>query len=301
MERFYKLWNNNYVFYARIARINKHTEEIRIGSKDFPQCVLIVVDKSVQTAELQDALYNSRCASNMPMPSQHGTLQMLEMSLKFVHKMYPEVERIELVDNSYISCTEEDIEELNYESQQRIQVCLADMYFIVYGGTWYQMRFGAQPLLSEYDVLKHHLQDKPADQYDFQLFWETCCETNHTQSEWLKKDIAYYQDLYNNANSWKNFFQTIYQAEECYPFIRLCNADSRILKFIYRHVSTLKGSVWYIPLSIVNTYPTEYSMEKVSKIPIRSWDGGQVRRIHKEDTNRMGFHKNDISEKTFDT
>lgn len=292
MERYYKVWNNDYTFYVRVYE-EKHDIEISVGSKDFPQCVLFTVTKNSANAELLDALYNELCASNIPMPAQHGTLQMLEMSLKFITQMYPYVKRIDLSDNSYINCTDEV--DPSYDEKQKTHINLADMYVLAYGGTWYQLRFGAKPLFINYDELLHNLNNSiPSSVLTFDLFWERYCTENGRQSEWLQQEKSVYEYIYNSADSWKTFFSTVYEQEKCVPFIAWCKHTNRILELICDHFSTLKGTLWYITPQIIETYPTECQIEEVSQIPIRSWKGGRVRRNPNANMNRMGFHKNDV-------
>ncbi len=84
---FYRLYNNDYTFYARVNEIDKDTLEIRVGSKDFPQCVLIIVDTKAAVAELQDALYNSKCASTLR-EMNNGTLSHRLSTIGSTHGKY---------------------------------------------------------------------------------------------------------------------------------------------------------------------------------------------------------------------
>ncbi len=100
--------------------------EFFIWNPDRP-CVMIMLDKSDQTAVLEILTYDPRCTTDFGMKRGSGTRAMLQFAFETIQAHG--ATRIQLMDKSTIVC-----------DGKRVQ--LGIMSFLQYGETWYERTFG---------------------------------------------------------------------------------------------------------------------------------------------------------------
>jgi hypothetical protein len=107
-------------------------------------CVHIVLYDNDSTASLIWVGYDSKCTVQGNMPRGTGTQTMIDFAFGLAKKHG--ATHIELMDDAKIICDGKKIE-------------LAPMYFLQYGVTWYESKFGFQPnsdYISEYQRMKEN-------------------------------------------------------------------------------------------------------------------------------------------------
>ncbi len=156
-SKYYRIKSGNLVFYAKVEErpLDKRTI-IQFGSAKFKDGLSIHMFGKSTIAELHGMIYNQLCAINMPLPKKGGTVRMVKAALSFMMHINPSIDTVQLTDNSQIDCG-------------KTKISLSDMYFATRGQTWYQAKFGADPIFKKYDSLVHVLHQKPT--LDFDDLW----------------------------------------------------------------------------------------------------------------------------------
>ena len=171
--------NNQFV--GIIHRRNEINTHIYVGGKK-KGCVILDIDHEELEATLHVG-YDKKCNINGDLPNKRGTILMIKAACTFMFHMFPNVTQIVIRDTS---------------ATPRMQLFL-------YGKTWYQRHFDAQPdgchakLAAFLDVIK----TKP----EFSQIWEIICDTiPRRKRNQVKLELS---KVYENANSLSNWVQKL--------------------------------------------------------------------------------------------
>lgn len=238
---FYKIQSGPLVFYAKIDdRPLEKRKVIYFGSAQFKDCLSIHVFNRSNFAELHGVIYNRLCAINMPLPKRDGTVRMIKAAMTFALEQFPHIQRFVLTDISHIECG-------------KYKVSLSDMYFVTRAQTWYESKFGAEPLFKEYDLLKQEFASKPV--LEFKDLWDQYLQDGEML---YKNDKDYYESMYNESESWFSFLQQWMSEEGCRPFVWLSDTPIGIIAVVSQVIQTLHGKDWKISKETVQSYNPIY-------------------------------------------
>lgn len=111
---------------------------IKIYSKLYGICLLLVIDDNVNYAQLENLSNFPDCANNKIMPYKGGGKLLLNIALNFLRLNYQTYKknRIVLADNSHIDCID--------KNRKKNKIYLSLMSTLKYGHTWYGM-YGFRP------------------------------------------------------------------------------------------------------------------------------------------------------------
>lgn len=217
-----------FVFYADVQTDSDDgTMAIYMGSKRRPGCVLFMIYPNDSTAILQSLSYDLRCASNQPMPKNHGTRAMLNAGLGFIRDQFPHISRVSLSDEMTFQCEGKNVPTGN-------------MSFVLHEKTWYERYYNAYPANKmNYEELKRAYRLSKLHDTPFKRIYKEILSSSGIRSSDAKT-------LYETSTTWKEFYQAIYERYQCEPF-------SVIL--VYKPfgmfcdtLSTLVSQTWYIPM-----------------------------------------------------
>ncbi len=256
---YYKIRSGDLVFYAKVEErpMEKRTI-IQFGSAKFKDSLSIHMFSKSRIAELHGMIYDHLCASNMPLPKDDGTVRMVKAALSFMTQINPRIQRVELTDNSQIDCG-------------KTKISLSDMYFTTRGQTWYQAKFGAIPVFTDYDPLEKIMHQKPT--LDFDHLWNQYLQDG---SHLYKYGKEHYQRKYTEADSWIAFLKEWIEVEGCRPFIWLSDVPIGIISVIAAghdiDMETFHGRVWQIPKDVIDTYdPIQVTPSTAKQFPDLEW------------------------------
>lgn len=127
------IYTDNYQFPVHIeaATSDDPITNIYIGNpRNRPKpCIdITVIDDE---AILQEVQYMSTCSTNKFLQKGHGTVEMIQGSLKWFMMKYPHISKVSLTDKSYIPVSD------------GYSLALPEYYMLVHGKTWYEHYFGA--------------------------------------------------------------------------------------------------------------------------------------------------------------
>lgn len=183
---------------------------------------------------------------------------MVQAILHVAKIAFPFILEYQLMDTSSIIC--DPIKKM---------VRLADMYFFVYGMTWYEAKFGAKPLFMNYDRVKSRFLQKPSLPFD--RIWK------YMPKE-MQHDKPRIQQMYSSSPTWHAFFHAWYMTDSCLPFYYLCSHESTIMKDISTFRETLYGTDWMIEISQVQTDKVRVSKTSIQEMPKIEWYKPKARR-----------------------
>lgn len=252
--KFYRIQSGAYVFYAKVQMSNTddpddETITVSIGSKRTPMCLLILLDsQEATTGILQNVSYDERCTSNQPMPKKIGTRAMVQAALACIKALFPNVVYLTYTDESFFLC-------------EGKKVATANMAFILNGKTWYETHFHAEPENKEaYETLKKLYIESNLHDVPFHRIWKQSLELTT-----IPKKAAH--NLYKTTTSWRAFYQALYAAYHCVPFIHI--TVYKPFALFCPRLKTLVGETWRLPVQTGdNTTMTEL---KTDDFPEMEW------------------------------
>lgn len=219
---YYKLTINNRQFSASVNKLDEHWIEILVGGAKI-KCVTIHVYIDDNTASLASIHHDDLCVLDGTLPTKVGTHDLLTAALQLCIYLYPAIPCISLQDESTIKCGDGQ------------HLPLPEVYMMLYGETWYQKMFNAQPKHDKKTM--HHIQQRLLSKPDvsFEVLWSRYFSKGYPNNK--RKTI---HDLYISSTSWCEFFRSI-RHNNCEHW------QAWIYKFFKEtfHMS-IRGTTWII-------------------------------------------------------
>jgi hypothetical protein len=129
--------------------------------------------------------------------------ELINVVIKTMKTHFPYVKKIELIDPSYIPCNRAHNESLD----------LLTYSIALYGETWYEKTFGAQPVYGYEDYRKKVEKYKSSEfkkQIKFETILSIIAKTNNMYAlNLIYSNLEYYQTLYNNYETLPQFFKKL--------------------------------------------------------------------------------------------
>jgi hypothetical protein len=139
-ETYFSLKAHPYTFYATIKKFKDH-DMIHVGART--RCVTVRYDHKIHSFTLLVAQYDEHCTLDGCMDKGVGTIRMMKVAFTFLRRQYPRAKStICFEDKSTIECA------------NKRRLSLSYFYLAIHGKTWYEEKFGAQPILKFSDTYK---------------------------------------------------------------------------------------------------------------------------------------------------
>jgi hypothetical protein len=198
------------------------------------QCDIIKRDNVIQqVGYLNQVRYDIKCSLEHSFVKGIDTKQIIYFTVQYIKDKYPEVKGLIFSDLSTRVC------------DNNVDVNLAVMTYLYSEQTWYEKNFGAYiaPMSeTEYNIIRNEIR-KTKDNKN-KVSWEVMSET--ITNEGTKMTDAYLEELYNKSNSWKEFFEPIYDKLKIDKFC--IYISSWLPKFINKYFNTLQGLKYILPI-----------------------------------------------------
>lgn len=198
------------------------------------QCEIIKRDNVIQpVGYLNQVRYDIKCSLEHSFVKGIDTKQIIYFTVQYIKDKYPEVKGLIFSDLSTRVC------------DNNVDVNLAVMTYLYSEQTWYEKNFGAYiaPMSeTEYNIIRNEIR-KTKDNKN-KVSWEVMSET--ITNEGTKMTDAYLEELYNKSNSWREFFEPIYDKLKIDKFC--IYISSWLPKFINKYFNTLQGLKYILPI-----------------------------------------------------
>jgi hypothetical protein len=219
-------------YYVNILS-NKKENIILIGGLNI-KCININIDKKINNGILELVQYHEKCSFFETLQEGFEMVNLVKNSLYFAIYTYPDIINYELVDNSFIAC------------KNGKRVSLADLYFVKYGKTWYENKFGAIPKNKEIiDFIKKNILNKinkkinlPFDKFMKEYYNEDFFERD--------KNKIIIKNAYKPENTYYEYLNYFFQN----------NFDCIYYQHIFQKYigQSLQNTEWIIEKKIIENY-----------------------------------------------
>lgn len=264
-----KIYNKYY--YANIS-FSKKEDNILVGGLNI-KCIHIIINKKKNTGLLELVQHHERCSFFETLKDGNETIDLVKNSLFLAANLYPEVSKYELIDNSFILC----------KNGKRIS--LADLYFVKYGKTWYENKFGALPskvskefIDSNKNIIINRLNKKIILSYDQFI------------KEYFDEDFFENQ---KNINIIKKIYKPDITLKEYLNYFFKNKYDCRYYQYIFSKFigSPLQGLEWIIEKNTIQNYDINsiiIETEKITKHINLKLLHNNLEKIKKKDDKKKG-------------
>ena len=241
----YYLLSNNIVkkYYYAVIDKKLHEDKVYIGGIN-DKCFVVIINKKNKNYLIQEIKHNKNCALYTPLKQGIDNIIFLQICISFIFEMYPEINHLSLIDNSYIQCKQGSIS-------------LPDFYFIKHGVTWYELYLFAHiDKNSEHllKTLKEFIINKLEEKLTFSK--KTLLEIyfNHLT---LEKDKKVIKNRYYKGITIGNFiYRFIEDNIKCFYYYDFFNSVIG---------SRLQGFNWYIDYNSLKKFDVSYQYTKIYK------------------------------------
>jgi len=238
-------------FNVKVSATNIH-----VGCKN--TCVTIAIKNNPSHVELSWlSTEEGGCALDHKVIHGTDTLRMVDLAFTLLRKYFPSVTAVTLLDDSGIYITDNDI------SERRMKVYLKEAYFLLYGKTWYEDKFGATMIpptaYSEYRRKADAGFDDPTKKPD----------TFHFGS--VNDEL---QPLYQSSNTWREFINKI---KSKYPGKEKYN----IISEWYRHATS-----YILGIGIIPNWQIDITIRPTHVCTTLQGGGGTRRRRNQRNTRK---------------
>lgn len=184
--------------------------------------------------------YDNLCSLSQSIKRGNDIKQIIYVLIQYIYNTYPSVQRLSFNDLSIKSCDNED------------EVSLAVMTYLYMGQTWYEKNFGAKISPDYSTELKRIITIYNNTKNNK---WDIMKETiqNNSLSQMTDTEM---EELYNQANTWIDFFKPIYEKIDIGDFCMFISPW--ISKFIVKYFNNLQGLQYMIP---IKEYNIQYSID----------------------------------------
>ena len=174
-------------------RVEKTATHLKVGGKRF--CVELKF--STDSTELQWLITKDGGCEIDDIPI-HGTATIHLLNLSFtLLKLYTPVTRVTFLDNSKYDC--------KLANGSSLTIFMNKYSYLFYGGTWYDVKLGAQPI----DLMQRSMYTKTKS-----LYTDPLAKSFDFGNPMLQKELM---PIYEQATTWKEFADALhahYGAEE---------------------------------------------------------------------------------------
>jgi hypothetical protein len=210
------------------------------------KCVNILIDKINKIAVLELLQHHFKCSLFSDLQKGDEVKDLLKNSLNFVITHYPDLEYIELIDNSFITCA------------NKKRISLPDITFIKYNKTWYENYFNVIPSNDSKDtimVLKKQLLKILNKK--LKLNYEDFINKYYLDPVFHKKNrLDIIKNIYKKNMTLKDFLDKL-QDYDCIFYEKIFN----------NLISTLlNGTKWIIPIKTIQNYGVNSEITETKKI-----------------------------------
>ena len=238
----------NKYYYVNISS-SKKEDNILIGGLNI-KCVHIIINKRKNIGLLELVQHHERCSFFETLKDGNETVDLVKNSLFLATNLYPDVSKYELTDNSFITC----------KNGKRIS--LADLYFVKYGKTWYEDKFGVIPSNLYKDsiefnksIINKRLNSK------IEIPFEDFIKEYHDED---------FFDNQKNINIIKKIYKPDITLKEYLSYFFKNKYDCRYYQYIFSKFigNLLQGLEWIIEKNTIENYyvnPIIIETEKIIK------------------------------------
>ncbi len=206
-----------------------------LGGKN-KYCITIALKpETPEDGYIDNMEYNKACVKDGSLEHRQGTAHLGITALWTFHKLFPQVKRFTLIDDSHIYCEEES---------KQYKLNLAYDYILKYNKTWYEDKLKAQlhePLMKIYKE-SCTILDKPLDPFSFII------ERN--------ENLKPYEKEYNESKTPREFLNTLRKKlghQYCFTVGKWLTGYFNVLR-----INTFKES-WFINIEDIQ-HPDRYSI-----------------------------------------
>ena len=201
-------------------------------------CIHCEVIKNKSLGYLIKIRYDILCSLNHNFAKGKDTKQILNLLIQYIYINYSYVKELSFNDLSIKKC------------DNKYDMNLAVMTYLYTGKTWYEKNFNAYIASHCKNTMKQYIHKLNESKL---IDWDEMKDT-------ITMEYPHIDILYEKSDSWKEFFETIYNNLEIADF---CNAlspwiDSFILKFF----NNLQGLTYCMPIEDKNIKYTEHEYIK---------------------------------------
>jgi hypothetical protein len=225
-------------------------------------CELIKRENQVQPlGYLIKLRYDMLCSLEHNFAKGHDIKQILYILSRYIYDKYPNVKELSFNDLSTRQCDNEN------------DVNLAVMTFLYAGKTWYEKNFNAYIAShnkSEMEKIKRKYSEAKS------IPWEEMKETvrNNPYSGMTDDEMG---ELYMNTETWKEFFETIYDKIEIADFCMFIS--TWVDAFIQKYFNNLQGLTYIMPIV---RYNIDYKESNYVNVGGRRYTRKATRKVAKD-------------------
>lgn len=227
-------------FYGKLTdTVNKdqHLYTFSLGGRN-KYCITIALKPEFpEEGYIDNMEYNKACVKDGSLEHRQGTAHLGITAIWTFHKLFPQIKRFTLIDDSHIYCE---------EGSKQYKLNLAYDYILKHNKTWYEDKFKAQlppPFMKMYKD-SCAILDKELDPFHFIV------ERN--------ENLKPYEKEYNESKTPREFLNTLRRKmghQYCFTVGKWLTGYFNILR-----VNTFKES-WFINLEDIQT-PEKYSISE---------------------------------------
>lgn len=237
---------------------SQRTITIYVGGHDkwCINCELIKRDNKIQPlGYLTKLRYDLFCSLEHSFLKGKDTKELVFFLVQYINDKYPTVKELMFNDLSTRRCDNDE------------EVNLAVMTYLYSEQTWYEKNFGAyvgtqseQEWNRIKDVYKKTYKQKNNDEFKNKVAWDEMRETIRNNEAITKMTDRDLEELYNKTETWKGFFEPIYDKIKIDKFCIWIS--SWIDRFIKKYFNNLYGLSYILP---IKDYKIKYTENKYNR------------------------------------
>ena len=255
-EKYYiiksKLYFNNKsynkYYYVNILSTNKE-DTILVGGLNI-KCVNIIINKRKNIGLLELVQNHEKCSFFETLKDGNETVDIVKNSLFLAAKLYPDVSKYELIDNSFIKC----------KNGKRIS--LADLHFVKYRKTWYESKF---------DAILTKQRESTVNFTKTGILKNLNSKIDIPFEDFIKE--YYNEDFFDNQknmNVIKNIYHPNITLQEYFNYFFNNKYDCRYYQYVFSKFigTSLQGLEWIIEKNTIEKYdvnPIIIDTQKITK------------------------------------
>jgi hypothetical protein len=208
-----------------------------------------------QLGYLNNIRYDISCSLEHSFLKGKDTKELVYFLVQYIYNTYPTVKELLFSDLSIKNCDND------------IYVNLAVMTYMYSEQTWYEKNFKAYIAPQSKDELKRikttyekMYVDERDNKKKNKVDWDTVKETIINEEKITKMSNEEMEQLYNNSETWKEFFEAIYNKIKIDKFCIFISGWQN--SFILKYFNNLQGLKYIIP---VIDYKLEYVEKEYSR------------------------------------
>ena len=215
--KYYFKITRNIETYRHMIWVHTYKIGANVVDCDFPDCInisYIYENNKPMKVKIPHLLYEPECAVGTTLETGGGTEIMIKTAIRYAYNDVRTLPNFEFEDNSHIDCIEKDLSKSKAIPRKISKpLNLAYFYIAYHGMTWYEARFNAE-MIDNKKYLKYRdslifLTD-PSKKLSYEKFFSIIASALHDI-----EIIKYLEKLYNNTNTYREFFESIPKSKRC--------------------------------------------------------------------------------------